>query len=154
MPCSISYEDTVDCCLVNWNGAVGVADAAGYYRAIADRDWFAPGLKILHDFRKSDVHLSADEMEQVDGIFRQVEALMSQTKTAAMVAESLALDIGQPQTALAAGDMARVRVVPNFEAAREWLELPPAFLDPFAGPAERKANLLRRLWRRRAGSPR
>ncbi len=151
MPCSISYEENVDCCLVHWSGAVSFADAAGYYRAIAEQDWFKPGLKILHDFRKTNVRLSEAEVAQIDDIYREVGAALNESKTAAIVSESLAFDLGQSQTPLAAGDMERIRVVPSFEAARAWLELPEDYLDPFAGPADRKANLLRRLWRRRTG---
>lgn len=149
MPCSISYEDSVECCLVRWSGTIVFTDAAGYYRAITEQDWFKPGLKILHDFRKSNVHLSEDEAAQIDDIYGEVGAALGDSKTAAIVTESLAFDLGQSRTPLAAGDMERVQVVPSFEEARAWLELPQEYLDPFAGPADRKANLLRRLWRRR-----
>ena len=62
MPLTIEYLETAKCFVLHWDGHFDADMARAGFRDVASKEWFRPGLNILHDFRMADPVMSRDDV--------------------------------------------------------------------------------------------
>ena len=69
MPFLIKFHEQYGFYSIRWSGVVMYTDLREFFKAIAERDWFRPGLNALHDFREAQIALSDLELADLTGFY-------------------------------------------------------------------------------------
>ena len=128
----IIFEPDLNICFVYWSGDVTIEDGHTFFNHIVCYSWFAPGVKILHDFRTARLRVNVTDVIKLVGFFNLIKQGFGAGRAAAIMRNGAGMKLAQAYVSLGSEKWRPLRAFLSFEEAREWLDLPAGYADPFA----------------------
>ena len=130
MPHKIAFDESVGCYFAVWAGPVVADEFLEFYRNVAKRPWFRPGLNGLHDFRQADIRANRSDTIRIASYRMMLREMFGPGRAARVVADRGSEKALRSIDVVVSDTDREVEVFTDYEAAKAWLGLPEGYEVP------------------------